>query len=264
MGDDASSPPLLAALDGAVLLLTLNRPETLNSLTSEMLVALDRALEEDAAEQAVRAVVITGSGRGFCSGQDLTELPGQAGDVDVRARLASDYLPVIQAISTLEKPVIAAVNGVAAGAGLSLALACDLRVAAETATLVQAFVRIGLVPDAGATYFLPRLVGLGRAVELSLLGDTVPAAEALRIGLVNQVVPDAQLLAAARELAGRLAAGPRSLGLTKRLFRQSLGSTLAAQFDREADAQAEAVATEDFLEGLAAFSEKRSPRFRGR
>jgi 2-(1,2-epoxy-1,2-dihydrophenyl)acetyl-CoA isomerase len=264
MGDDASSPPLLTALDGAVLLLTLNRPDTLNSLTSELLVALGRALEEDAAEPAVRAVILIGSGRGFCSGQDLTALPDDAAGIDARARLAADYLPVIRAMSALEKPVIAAVNGVAAGAGVSLALGCDLRVAAETATFVQAFVRVGLVPDAGATYFLPRVVGLGRAMELSLLGDTLAADEALRIGLVNRVVPDAQLPATAWELAVRLAAGPRSVGLTKRLLRRSLGSTLAAQLDREGDAQAEAVATEDFQEALAAFWEKRPPHFRGR
>jgi 2-(1,2-epoxy-1,2-dihydrophenyl)acetyl-CoA isomerase len=264
MGDTSSSPPLLAVLDGAVLLLTLNRPETLNSLTPELLVALGRALHEDAAEPSVRAVVITGAGRGFCSGQDLAELPAHAGGIDVRARLTSDYLPVIRAMATLEKPVIAAVNGVAAGAGLALALGCDLRVAAETATFVQAFVRRGLVPDAGATYLLPRVVGLGRALELSLLGDPVSAADAERMGLVNRVVPDAELMPAALEMAARLAAGPRAVGLTKLLLRQSLDRTLAEQCAREADAQAEAVSTEDFAEGLAAFREKRPPRFRGR
>ena len=221
-------------------------------------------LDEDAAEPAVRAVVITGAGRGFCSGQDLAELPDRVSGVDVRARLTADYLPVVQAIATLEKPVLAAVNGVAAGAGLALALACDLRLAAETATFVQAFVRRGLVPDAGASYFLPRLVGLGRALELTLLGDPVSAADADRIGLVNRVVPDAELMPAALELAARLAAGARSVGLAKRLLRQSMGASLTQQSAREADTQAEAVATEDFAEGLAAFREKRPPRFRGR
>lgn len=264
MGDAASTPPLLSALEGPVLVLTLNRPQALNSLTAEMLLALGRALGEDAAEPAVRAVVITGAGRAFCAGQDLRSADLERGSHDARSHLRSHYLPVIEAMGAVEKPVIAAINGVAAGAGLSLALAADLRLAAETATLIQAFVRVGLVPDAGATYFLPRLVGLGRALELSMLGDPLPAAEAARIGLVNRVVPADQLMAATRELALRLADGPRSVGLIKRLLRQSLENDLHTQFGREADAQAEAMVTEDFHEGMDAFLEKRSPRFRGR
>jgi 2-(1,2-epoxy-1,2-dihydrophenyl)acetyl-CoA isomerase len=264
MGDVALSPPLLTALDGAVLLLTLNRPQSHNLLTAEMLLALSRALDEDAAEPAIRAVVITGTGHAFCAGQDLTEIPIPADGLDARTQLGADHLPVVRAMLSLEKPVIAAVNGVAAGAGLSLALAADLRIAAETATFVSASVHAGLVPDAGASYFLPRLVGLGRALELTLLGETLSAADALRIGLVNRVVPAASLLAATRELAVRLAAGPRSIGLTKRLLRQGLESSLAGQLVREGDAQAEAISTEDFREGLAARLERRPPRFRGR
>ena len=163
----------------------------------------------------------------------------------------------------IEKPVVAAINGVAAGAGMSLALAADLRVAAESATFIQAFVRIGLVPDAGATFFLPRLVGAAKAAELAMLGDQIDAAEALRLGLVNRVVPDAQLSAATGELAGRLARGPRSIGLIKRALHLSLTSDLASQLRHEEDLQALARASNDAVEGVRAFIEKRPAQFSG-
>lgn len=257
---DATSPsPLITERDGAVLTLTLNRPEKLNSITDPMLVALRGALTGEAADPAVRAVVLTGAGRAFCAGQDLQAFSGR-----VQEHLDRLYHPVLKAIVGLDKPVVAALNGVVAGAGLSLALACDLRVAGASATLVQAFVRIGLVPDSGGSWFLPRLVGLGRALEMSLLGDDVPAAEALRIGLVERVVADADVLPAARELAARLAAGPRSVSLIKRLLRSSMSSRLDEQLDLEARLQAEATATRDAVEGVTAFREKRPPRFEGR
>jgi 2-(1,2-epoxy-1,2-dihydrophenyl)acetyl-CoA isomerase len=174
------------------------------------------------------------------------------------------YAPLILGIRELEKPVVAAVNGVAAGAGMSLALACDLRVCGESASFIQAFVRIGLVPDAGASFFLPRLVGAARAAELAMLGDTVSAAEALRIGLVNRVVPDSALLAEAVGLAERLARGPRSVGLIKRLLNLSAASDLRSQLAHEEDLQALAVSTDDAVEGVTAFLEKRPADFRGR
>jgi 2-(1,2-epoxy-1,2-dihydrophenyl)acetyl-CoA isomerase len=254
------SDPLLVARQGAVLTLTLHRPEKLNSLDISLLAALGDAMAEARQDGSVRAVVLTGSGRGFSAGADLTESSGE----EVRRRLSLRYAPIIRAMREMEKPVVAAVNGVAAGAGLSMALASDLRIAGESASFLLAFARIGLLPDAGATFFLPRLVGLGRAMELALLADQIDAAEALRIGLVNRVVPDADLATAARELAERLARGPFALGLIKRALNQSLTSDLTSQLQREEDLQALAVASADFGEGVRAFVEKRPTRFEGR
>lgn len=252
---------LLAESRDAVTLLTLNRPEHLNSLDTELLLRLRSALEAARDDDGVRAVVITGAGRGFSAGADLNAMtPGK----DVRTSLARFYSPVVRTIVEMETPVIAALNGVAAGAGLSLALACDLRVAARSARLIQAFVRIGLIPDAGATYFLPRLVGLGRAMEMAMLGDDLSAEEAAALGIVNRVVDDARCLDEALELGRRLSEGPRSIGLIKRALRLSLTSDLAAQLQREEDLQALAFGTEDFQEGVAAFRAKRRSRFVGR
>jgi 2-(1,2-epoxy-1,2-dihydrophenyl)acetyl-CoA isomerase len=254
------SDPLQAAREGPVLTLTLHRPEKLNSLDTRLLCALGEALAGARRDDSVRAVVLTGSGRGFSAGADLTEACRE----HVRRRLSLRYTPIIQTMREMEKPVIAAVNGVAAGAGLSIALAADLRIAGESASFLLAFARIGLIPDAGATFFLPRLVGLGRAMELALLADRIDAAEALRIGLVNRVVPDADLPDAARELAERLARGAYSLGLIKRALNQSLTSDLTSQLQREEDLQGLAFASADFREGTRAFVEKRAARFQGR
>lgn len=257
------STPLLTEIEGGVLTLTLNRPEALNSLSTELLTALAKSLAAAAEDDSVRAIVVTGSGRGFCSGQDLKADIAEDGG-DIRSHLRQHYLPVIEGMRRLEKPIVAAVNGVAAGAGLSLALAADLRVAAESATFVQAFVRIGLVPDAGGTFYLPRLIGLGRALELAMLGDSIDAQEALRIGLVNRVVPDSELASATAELAGRLARGPRSVGLIKRVLHQSFEADFYAQFGNEERAQLEALESEDFREGIKAFLEKRPAGFSGK
>jgi 2-(1,2-epoxy-1,2-dihydrophenyl)acetyl-CoA isomerase len=186
--------------------------------------------------------VITGAGRGFCSGQDLRAAAGDGG-LDVGTILRDHYTPAIRAIRSMDQPVIAAVNGVAAGAGFSLALACDLRIAADSATFVQAFVRIGLIPDLASTYFLPRLIGPARAAELAMLGETVDASRALELGIVNRVVPDAELADAAAELAGRLARGPRSIGLTKRALDVSHENDLEAQLAVEERLQTEATTT---------------------
>ena len=263
MATEVTAQPVLAGERDGVLTLTLNRPSVLNAVTDELLDSLFDSLQRARSDAAIRAVVLTGAGRAFSSGQDLKSAAAE-GDLDIRPHLRDHYAPVIRAMRELEKPVVAAVNGVAAGAGFSLALAADIRIAAESATFVQAFVRIGLVPDAGSTYFLPRLVGPAVAAELAMLGDTVDAARAERIGLVNRVVPDAELAETTHELAARLARGPRSIGLIKRALNRSMGNDLQAQLAVEEVLQTESVATADFMEGIAAFLEKRTARFTGR
>jgi 2-(1,2-epoxy-1,2-dihydrophenyl)acetyl-CoA isomerase len=257
-----TTPDLLESVSAGVLTLTLNRPDVLNAITPPLLDELTESLRSAAGGSTIRAVVITGAGRGFCSGQDLRAAT-EDGRLDVGAILRDHYAPAIRAIRSMDQPVIAAVNGVAAGAGFSLALACDLRIAAESATFVQAFVRIGLIPDLASTYFLPRLIGPARAAELTMLGETVDSGRALQLGIVNRVVPDAELGAAAAELAARLARGPRSIGLTKRALNASLQNDLEAQLALEERLQTEAVATADFVEGVSAFLQKRPATFSG-
>ncbi len=266
MATDAATDVLAVSRDGGVLTLTLNRPDRLNSLDEALLAALLDGLDTARRDDAVRALVITGTGRGFCAGADLAQPAMSGADVGttVRRHLQEWYAPLVTGLRELEKPVLASVNGVAAGAGMSLALACDLRIAAESASFIQAFVRIGLVPDAGSTYLLPRLVGMAKAMELAMLGDRLSAADALAAGLVTRVVPDASLAAATAELAGRLAAGPRSLGLVKRALYLSMEGDLRSAMAREEDLQALAATTADFAEGVAAFLEKRPARFQGR
>src|SRR6188768_2484621 len=241
------------AVDGPVATLTLDRPEALNALTVPLKQALLAELQRIAADRSVRAVILTGAGRAFCAGQDLAERdqPDAAPlDVELRER----YNPVIRAIRSMGQPVIAAVNGVAAGAGASLAFACDLRIAAQEARFVLAFGRIGLMPDSGATWFLPRLVGPAKAAELALVGDPVDAAEALRLGLVSRVVPGDRLMTEARALAGRLADGaPLALALTKEALWRSATIGLDEALEGEAKLQGIAGASSDHAEGLAAF-----------
>jgi 2-(1,2-epoxy-1,2-dihydrophenyl)acetyl-CoA isomerase len=258
----AVAPQLLQSVSDGVLTLTLNRPDVLNAITPPLLDELTASLREAAAGNTVRAVIITGAGRGFCSGQDLRAASG-SGDLNVAAILRDHYAPAVRVIRSMDQPVIAAVNGVAAGAGFSLALACDLRIAAESATFVQAFVRIGLIPDLASTYFLPRLIGPARAAELTMLGETVDSARALQLGIVNRVVADAELLPVATELAARLARGPRSIALTKQALAVSDHNNLEAQLAIEERLQGEAVGTADFFEGVSAFLEKRPANFRG-
>jgi 2-(1,2-epoxy-1,2-dihydrophenyl)acetyl-CoA isomerase len=247
--------------DGAVQTITLNRPDKLNAFTRTLHGELQQALEE-ARDPGVRAVVITGAGRGFSAGQDLTAF-GEAGDV--AAMLRATYHVNVRAIRSLEKPVIAAVNGVCAGAGLSLACACDIRLAADAAFFVPGFIGIGLIPDSGGTYFLQRLLGTARAFEWMTSNRRLTAAEAHAWGLVSEVV-EAQVFAVrVAERAAELAAGPtRGIALTKRLYDEAATATLAEQLEREAEAQAEASQTDDFREGVAAFGEKRDARFSGR
>jgi 2-(1,2-epoxy-1,2-dihydrophenyl)acetyl-CoA isomerase len=247
--------------DGAVLTITLNRPDVLNALNADMHRALAAALKEARARE-IRAVVITGAGRGFCVGQDLNEFREAPGDIG--SRLRGNYHPNILAIRALEKPVLAAVNGPAAGAGLSFACACDVRIAADSANFVPAFINIGLVPDSGGTYFVRRLVGTARAFEWLTSGRRLTAAEAHAWGLVSEVVEADSLAARAAELAAELAALPtRGIAMTKRLLDHAGHTTLEEQLELEAQLQTAATQTNDFREGVAAFLEKREPRFEG-
>lgn len=247
--------------DGGVQTITLNRPEKLNAFTQTLHRELQAALEE-ARDPAVRAVVITGAGRGFSAGQDLTEF-GEAGDIATMLR--ATYHVNVLAIRSLEKPVIAAVNGVCAGAGLSLASACDIRIASDAAFFVPGFVGIGLIPDSGGTHFLQRLLGTPRAFEWMTSNRRLTAAEAHAWGLVTEVVEADSFATRVAERAAELAAAPtRAIALTKRLYDEAGTSTLQEQLEREAVAQAEAAGTKDFREGVTAFVEKREARFSGR
>jgi len=252
---------LLAHGDG-VLTVTLNRPDVLNAFNDLMLRELHDTLRQAARDAAVRCVVLTGAGRGFCSGQDLRDRAGST--FSFRESLRSRYNPIILQIRTMEKPVIAAVNGVAAGAGCSLALAADLRIASDRASFIEVFARVGLIPDSGSTYFLPRLIGLGKTFELAYTADPVDAPEALRLGLVNRVVPHDDLPAQTAALAHRLASGPtRGYGLAKRAINYGLQASLAQALEYEAVLQEVAGQTADHREGVAAFLEKRQADFKG-
>jgi 2-(1,2-epoxy-1,2-dihydrophenyl)acetyl-CoA isomerase len=252
---------VLTSRDGAVLTITLNRPEVYNAFNAALHAALREALEE-AVDPAVRAVVITGAGKGFCAGQDIKEF--QSLSVSIREALEQTYHPNIRLLRTLEKPVIAAINGPAAGAGLSLACACDVRIASDAASFVPGFVGIGLVPDSGGSWFVHRLLGFPRAFEWMTTNRRLTAVDALEWGLVSEVVPADQFAEHVSGEAARWASLPtRAVGLTKRLFEHAHGSALEAQLALEAELQQEATGTADFREGVAAFLEKRAPSFTG-
>jgi 2-(1,2-epoxy-1,2-dihydrophenyl)acetyl-CoA isomerase len=264
MTDDAAPPaPLRYDVSDGIATVTLDRPDALNALTVPMKDALLAAFRSVGRDRAVRAVVLTGAGRAFCAGQDLKErLEPDAAPLAIELR--DRYNPIIRAMRALDQPIVGAINGVAAGAGASLAFACDIRLAAESATFVLAFGRIGLVPDSGATWFLPRLVGPAKAAEMALLGESVSASDAERFGLVARVVRAEALAAEARSVAVRLAAlAPRALALTKRALERTWSIDLDAALDDEAWRQGIAGASADHREGLAAFLEKRPPRFTG-
>lgn len=259
---------VLVENEAGVRTITLHRPDVLNAFDEGLLVALARAIREAESEESVRCVVITGAGRAFCSGQDLAELADsyrKNEPIDLERRLREMYNPIIACIRTMEKPVVAAVNGVAAGAGCSLALACDLRIAAESASFMEAFINVGLVPDCASTFMLPRLVGISKAMDLTFTGRRVSASEALQIGLVSQVVPDSELTTETMKLAQKLASLPtRAIGLTKRAINAAWTSDLATQLEYEATLQTSATQTHDHREGLDAFLNKRRPVFLGR
>ena len=258
---------VLVSLEAGVLSLTLNRPDKLNAFNEAMHLALRAGFQRAADDPAVRAVLLTGAGRGFCAGQDLGDRdPRRGGDApDLGATLATFYNPTLRLIRALEKPVVCAVNGVAAGAGANLALACDIVLAARSARFIQAFAKIGLVPDAGGSWSLARILGEPRAKALAMLAEPLDAATAVSWGLIWQAVDDAALAEVASAMAARLAAGPtRGLGLTKRAIQAAAANDLDAQLDLERDLQREAGRTADYAEGVTAFLEKRQPRFTGR
>lgn len=258
---------LLHSVADGVATVTLNRPERLNAMNEALLKELRQAVREAADDAAIRCVLITGAGRGFCAGADLA-----AGDelmVDGRPdpgpMMERQYNPLVRALRALEKPVVAAVNGPCAGGGMGLAMACDIVIAARSATFLQAFCHLGLIPDVGSTWFLPRLVGGARAAGLALLGDKLPAETAAEWGLIWKCVDDAALMDEATALARRLAAGPtRGLGLIKRALLQSAANNLDAQLDLERDLQRLAARSDDFIEGVSAFLQKRPAKFKGR
>ena len=258
---------VLVSLEAGVLRVTLNRPEKLNALNPEMHQLVRRALERALDEVEVRVVLLTGAGRGFCAGQDLSERdvsPGAAA-IDLSVSLGSHYNPIVRRLRELPKPVVCAVNGVAAGAGANLALACDIVIAARSASFVQSFARIGLVPDSGGTWFLPRLVGAARAMGLALLGEKLTAEQAVEWGLIWKVFDDAKLMDESLQLARTLAEGPtKGYGLIKRAMHSSSDNSLEAQLDLERDLQRDAGHSADYREGVSAFKEKRAPRFKGK
>jgi 2-(1,2-epoxy-1,2-dihydrophenyl)acetyl-CoA isomerase len=264
-GEEAASGPesLLLDVDAGIATLRLNRPHALNALDADLKAALLAAIARIASDISIRVVILTGAGRAFCAGQDLREVGG-SGPTNFTTLLRETYHPIILGLRGLDQPVIGAINGVAAGAGASLAFACDLRIAAEGASFILAFGRLGLIPDSGATWFLPRLVGPARAAELAFTTDPIGAADAERIGLVNRVVPGDTLADETRALAGRLAsAAPRALALAKRALNRSLEVGLAEALEYEATLQGLAGRTADHAEGVRAFTDKRPPRFSG-
>lgn len=263
MTDFPSFDTIQVEQDEGVVVVTLNRPEVLNAVNDQLSLELQDAVKRVDRDAAIRCLVLTGAGRGFCSGQDLRDRAG-VGEVSYGDALRTRYNPIILRLRTMEKPVIAAVNGVAAGAGCNLALAADLRIASDRASFIEVFSRVGLVPDSGGTYLLPRLVGLGKALELAYTADSVDAQTALQLGLVNRVVPHEDLTRETMALAKRLAGGPtKGFGLTKRGMNFALHATLEQALEYEAHLQEIAGHTADHREGVAAFLAKRPPQFKG-
>jgi 2-(1,2-epoxy-1,2-dihydrophenyl)acetyl-CoA isomerase len=258
--------PVLVSLEAGVLRITLNRPEKLNAFNPALHQGLADAMTRAEAAAEVRCLLITGAGRGFCAGADLTQRDMKSGaPIDLGAGLDAWYNPLVKRMRALPKPIVCAVNGVAAGAGANFALACDIVLAARSASFIQAFVKIGLVPDCGGSYFLPRLAGMQRAMALAMTGERLSAHDAERWGLIWKCVDDDQLKNESEKISVALAAGPtRSLGLIKKAMYESANNSLAAQLDLERDLQREIGKGEDYREGVAAFLEKRKPAFKGR
>ncbi|MBS1912016.1 MAG: enoyl-CoA hydratase/isomerase family protein [Bacteroidetes bacterium] len=255
---------LLYELDGGVLTITLNRPESYNACNEQLTTDLQEALRNAERDPAVRALILTGAGKAFCSGQDLKDAPAPGTRRSLSDSLQRRYNPIIRRLTGMPKPIVAALNGAAAGAGCSLALACDARIAAESSYLLQAFINIGLVPDSGSSYFLARMVGYARAFEIATLGEKIFAPQALELGLVNKVVPAETLMEEARALAARYAAGPtRAYGYIKKMLYRAGATSLDEALDYEVFMQEAAGRTGDYTEGVQSFVEKRKPVFKG-
>jgi 2-(1,2-epoxy-1,2-dihydrophenyl)acetyl-CoA isomerase len=245
-------------------IIRLNRPDAFNSFNREMALLLQQMLDDFSTNTAVRAIVITGNGKAFCAGQDLKEVISPELNPGFRAILEEHYNPIITRIRTIEKPILAAVNGVAAGAGANIALACDVVLASENASFIQAFSKIGLVPDSAGTFFLPRLIGFQKASALCMLGDKVSALDAEKMGMIYKAIPAEHFETEVQKTAETLASLPTlALGLTKRLLNQSLNNDLTTQLQAEGNLQIQASESHDFKEGVAAFVEKRKPEFKG-
>ena len=255
---------ILLKIENKIAFITLNRPDVFNSFNREMAFLLQETLDNCANDDNVRAIVLTGNGKAFCAGQDLKEVTDPKLNPGFRKILEEHYNPIIQKIRTIEKPIVAAVNGVAAGAGANIALACDIVVAAESASFIQAFSKIGLIPDSAGTFFLPRLIGFQKASALMMLGDKVSAPEALQMGMIYKMYSVGIFEEEVASLATTLANMPtKALGLTKRLLNQSLTNNLEQQLTLESDLQIEASSSNDYNEGVTAFVEKRKPEFKG-
>lgn len=255
---------LISELKNQVLYLTLNRPEVFNSFNKEMALALQNELDKASSDENVRAIVLTGNGKAFCAGQDLAEATDPNGP-SLNDIVRLHYNQIILKIRAIEKPVIAAINGVAAGAGANIALACDITIAKESASFIQAFSKIGLIPDSGGTFYLPRIIGFQKASALMMLGDKVSATDAEKLGMIYKVVADEQFDELVHSTAQNLASMPtKGLGLTKRALNKSFESSLEQQLEWEAVIQTEAGQTYDFNEGVQAFLEKRKPEFKGK
>jgi 2-(1,2-epoxy-1,2-dihydrophenyl)acetyl-CoA isomerase len=258
------SNTILFSKENGVGYITLNRPEKFHSFNREMALAFQQALDDCEKDEAIRCIYVTGSGKAFCAGQDLAEAIDPNG-AELEQIVREHYNPIITRLRNIEKPIVCAVNGVAAGAGANIALACDIVLATKSASFIQAFSKIALIPDSAGTFVLPRLVGMQRALALTMLGDKVSADEAVSMGMIYKSFPDESFDAETKQIAINLAQMPtKGLGLTKRLMNQSYNNTLEQQLDMEKQLQVEAGATEDFKEGVNAFLEKRKPVFKGK
>ncbi|MCB0456100.1 MAG: enoyl-CoA hydratase-related protein [Flavobacteriaceae bacterium] len=254
-----------ASIENNVATLKLNRPEVFNSFNREMALLLQKELDAAESNSQVRAIVITGNGKAFCAGQDLKEVTTPELNPGFKKILDEHYNPIIARIRSIEKPIIAAVNGVAAGAGANIALACDVVIASEYASFIQAFSKIGLIPDSGGTFFLPRLIGFQKASALMMLGDKVSASDAEKLGMVYKVISSEEFENEFQKIAATLSKMPtKALGMTKRLLNQSMVSNLDEQLDLEGKLQIEAAQSDDYAEGVTAFVEKRTPNFKGK